>query len=284
MTDYTVKHIPVDRIYSDDEFNCRGAIAPMDVADLAEDINKNGLQFPIAVQPAEDVEGGLPEGYDFRIIAGHRRYKAWLVLAAGDKGNEEYKTIPCMMKFGLDETQARILNLGENLKRKDLDILQEAKAIMKLHQHGVPRDRVAKELGKSSGWVQTRYYLLDLPEDIQQEAAAGLINQYHIKQLRSLKTVKEQYEAVKKFKEAKARGEKPKNIVVKKKPTNSKKERGPEKVVEMIEFLGKHVGYGLHTRTLSWAAGYITTDKLFESIEEYCMQNNLDVPEFPKEF
>src|SRR5690606_1891994 len=117
-----------------------------------------------------------------------------------------YDVIPCMVKSGLDEVQARILNLGENLKRKDLNILQEARAISHLHEFGVPRDHVAAELGVSSGWVQTRYYLLELPEDIQEECAAGVINQAQIKQLYTLRDKPDQqFEAVKKIKDAKAR-------------------------------------------------------------------------------
>ena len=70
---YAVQEIELTRIYNDSKFNCRGAILPMDVVDLAKDIELNGLQFPIAVQPAVDVDGGLPDGYNFRIVAGHRR-------------------------------------------------------------------------------------------------------------------------------------------------------------------------------------------------------------------
>lgn len=257
--------IPLSEVYSDDDFNCRGAIAPIDVAELAQDIQLNGLQFPITVQPAEDVEHDIPSPW--RIIAGHRRFKAFEVL---ERDNKDFRHIPAMVRCGLSEIQARVLNLGENIKRKDLNILQEAKALEKLYEAGVPRDHVAKLLSKSSGWVQNRYALLSLPEDIQLECANGMINQQQIKQLYSLRhDPLKQYEAVRLIKEAKARGQKIKHVGKRKKTaTDTKKARHRNECFDMIEIIIPAIGYGIHTRALAWAAGEITTAEFFESIEE----------------
>ncbi len=261
---YQTIMIPLSEVYSDDDFNCRGPIAPIDVAELAQDIQLNGLQFPITVQPAEDVEHSIPAPW--RIIAGHRRYKAFEVL---ERDNEEFRQVPAMVRRGLSEIQARVLNLGENIKRKDLNILQEAKALEKLYEAGVPRDHVAKLLSKSSGWVQNRYALLSLPEDIQLECANGIINQQQIKQLYSLRhDPLKQYEAVRMIKEAKARGQRIKHVGKRKKTaTDTKKARGRNECFDMIEIIVPAVGYGIHTRALAWAAGEITTAEFFESVE-----------------
>ena len=114
ITEYTVLHIEMRRIYSDGDFNCRGKILPMDIIDLAKDIDRNGLQFPIAVQPVCDVKSTIPEGFNFRIIAGHRRFEALRILK-----NEE---IPAM-KFKLDcliserISNARLLIFYKKLKQ-----------------------------------------------------------------------------------------------------------------------------------------------------------------------
>lgn len=256
---YTVNTLQMADIYSDDEFNCRGSIAPIDVADLAKSIQSNGLQFPISVQPASDVSGVLPAGKRYRIVAGHRRFKACLVLGM--------KEIPAFVREGLTEVAARILNLSENFDRKDLNLLQEAKALDALHKAGLPRDTVARELNKSSGWVQVRYNLLSLPEEIQQEAAAGILNQYQIKQLYTLDTPEEMFDAVRKLKEAKVRGEKVEHIGKRKKnSTSSKKSRTRPELFDMMELMAKSVGYGLHTRVIAWATGEITTDEMFDDI------------------
>lgn len=259
---YTVTPTDPRVIYSDDLFNCRGPISPLDVVDLAQSLQAKGLQFPILIQPRKDVTTEMPAGFDFRIVAGHRRFKAWTV--AGMPGG-----IPAFIREGLSEIEARILNLSENFDRKDLNLLQEAKALEALYKAGLPRDSVARELKKSSGWVQVRYNLLSLPEEIQQEAAAGILNQHQIKQLYSLDTHEQMFEAVKKIKNAKVSGEKVDHVGKKvKKPTAVKKARLRPEMFEMMQLIASVIGYGIHTRTLAWATGEITTAELFADIKE----------------
>jgi len=269
INEYTVITVRLTKIYSDEEFNCRGTIVPMDVVDLARDIDLNGLQFPISVQPAFDCKPPIPEEYDFRIVAGHRRYHAFKVL--------NRPNIPVMVKVGLTELKARLLNLGENLKRHALNLLQEAKAIQRLKTLGLTRQNVANSLGVSTGWVQTRYNLLDLPTEIQNEAAAGFLNQYQIKEIYGLRDNEKRFAAVKRIKEARLRGEK--GISVGKKPEESpfKKKRQPKNIVqEMIDHMGKTIGYGLYTRALAWANGEISSAELYFDIRRYAQKHNLE--------
>jgi ParB family chromosome partitioning protein len=259
---YNVEIVPTHLIYSDDEFNCRGSIQPFDVKDLAQDIQENELQFPIAVQPACDVEGGVPNGFEYRIIAGHRRFMAFRVLKRTE--------IPAMIKKGLSEVQARIHNLSENLQRKELNILQEARAIKRLKDYGLVQEATAQAIGRTRSWVQIRYNLLELPEVIQEEAAAGILNQSQIKQLYSLKTPEEQYEAVRKIKTALINGQK--GISVAKPPKADpykKKRRQKNEVEEMIRHIAKEspIGFGLATRALAWANGTINTAELYMDIK-----------------
>ena len=269
LNEYTVIEVPLDQIWSDDEFNCRGSIAPIDVVDLVKDIDKNGLQFPIAVQPINDVKVENSTNALFRIVAGHRRFQSFRILRK--------ETIPVMVKVGLTEVQARLLNLGENLKRKALNVLQEALAIERLRNLGLNRRQVSEELGVSTSWVQVRFNLLDLPDVIQQEAAAGILNQHQIKELYSLKGPKEQCDAVKKIKNARLRGEK--SVSVSKSPAQDpfKKRRQPRSVVQdMMGHLGNTVGHGLHTRVLAWANGVINSAELYFDIQRYAKENNLE--------
>jgi len=256
--DYQVLQIPLEKIFSDDDFNCRGKIVKIDVAGLARDIDDNGLQFPISVQPRTNLD--IPGQYDYRIIAGHRRFAAFTVL--------ERKTIPCMVRENLSELQARLLNLSENLKREALNIIQEARAVKKLRDLGLTQENIANELGMSRGWVQVRFNLLDLPIEIQNEAAAGILNQAQIKQIYSLTSTEDQYDAVKRIKNAKLQGVR--GLDVGNKPENKPfvKKRQPKVVVqEMINHIGKHVGFGLCTRCLAWANGEITSAELYFDIK-----------------
>ncbi len=270
-SDYTVIEVELNKIWSDDDFNCRGHIIPFDVVDLIKDIEKNGLQFPITVQPLRDVNVDFNSDttYKFRIVAGHRRFKSFQVL--------KRDTIPVMVKIGLSEIQSRLLNLGENLKREALNILQEAVALKRLRDFGLNRRQVSEELDQSPSWVQVRFNLLDLPEDIQAEAAAGMLNQRQIKELFSLTGKDAQYEAVRKIKKARIKGEK--GVSVAKSPEQDpfKKKRQSKNVVqEMIKSMGDTIGYGLHTRTLAWANGEISSVELFSDIKQYADDNGLE--------
>ncbi|KKN49069.1 hypothetical protein LCGC14_0646390 [marine sediment metagenome] len=273
LDEYSVVNIPLDRIYSDPIFNCRGTIVPLDVIDLVKDIEKTGLQSPIAIQPISDVSEFPEEDYDYRIVAGHRRFASFKIL--------KKETIPAMIKVGLSEVRAKLINLAENLKRQDLNIVQEANAIEHLRKLGLNRRQVGEELGVSPSWVQVRYNLLDLPIEIRDEVAAGMINQYQIKEIYSLESKEQQFEAVKQIKDAKLRGER--GISVGKKPKDSpfKKRRQPVNVVqEMIEHIGKTVGYGLHTRVLAWANGNINSAELYFDIKSEADEKgiNYEIP------
>jgi ParB family chromosome partitioning protein len=211
--------VPMVDIYPDESFNCRGKIVPADVIDLARSIDKIGLQQAIVIQPFDDVPGKK-----YRIVSGHRRFMAYRLNKA--------VTIPATIKEGLDEMQARLFNLEENIKRKDLNILQEALAIQHFVRAGWTQEDVSRETNQSRGWVQARFSLLRLPEEIQQEAAAGFLTQEQIKQLSTLKSKDMQYEAVKKIKDAKLRGDKGKIRAAPKKAVNplTKKVRDKEEI------------------------------------------------------
>lgn len=273
MDQYLVQEIETRLIYSDDEFNCRGIIAPMDVVDLARDIEQGELQFPIAVQPAVDVSPPLPPGFDYRIIAGHRRFAACTKILKWPK-------IPAMVKSGLTEIQARVMNLGENLQRKALNILQEAKAIARLKDLGLPREHVAKHLGVTGSWVQVRFYLLEMPEEIQAEAAAGILTQFQLMKLHTYRTDEERFEAVRKIKEARASGEKAPLIGKRKKVSEDiAKERKKDEIEEMMSLISERMGNGIHTRCLAWAAGNINTLELYKTLQAFAeSEGKLFVP------
>lgn len=259
MQEYAIQELPLSKILNDTEFNCRGVITPLDVKDLAEDIRDNGLQFPIAVQPRFDVPD-LPEEYDFRIIAGHRRYMAHKIL--------KLETIPVMVRSGLTEIEARLMNLSENLKRKELNIKQEADAVRHLRLLNLTQEDISKKLGQSRAWVQIRLHLLRLPDKIQEEAAAGFLNQAQIRQLHSMKTPERQYAAVRKIKTAKLNGAK--SISVEKKPQENPdktKRRTQKETQDLMAIFASQGFYGLHLRCLAWVNGAISTRKLFGDIE-----------------
>lgn len=256
--------IPINKIYCDDDFNCRGSITRMDVMDLMRDIEQNGLLQPIMVQPWTNPEH--PE-CDYRIVLGHRRYTACKFL-----GKE---TIHASVKTGLAETDAMRYNFMENLKRKDLNVLQEARYLGKFRLLGLTLDQIATIVGYSQPWVLDRLNLLKLPKDIQEEVAAGLITLTQAKVLiKESYSEHELYTLFKEMKDKKARGELTFKITAKKdnlkhKNPLSSKVRLLSEIHSMQDMIAEACGTGIETRILGWVGGHATTFELLEDLEDH---------------
>ena len=135
LTQYDTYPVPLASIYYDTTFNCRGNFTLQSVEELAASIRLRGggvelkgLDYPIVVQPIEDMVGARPAGFAYRLIAGHRRFKAM-------EGFLRWSQAPAMIRAGLSDHEARMLNFVENLERKDLNPLEEARALARLYQY-----------------------------------------------------------------------------------------------------------------------------------------------------
>lgn len=248
--------IPLSEIHIDEEFNCRDKIAPIDVVDLASDIEKHGLISPVVVSPTDK----YPDK-KYLLIAGHRRFVAHKVI--------QWTEIDAIIREGLGEREARLLNLKENLLRKNLNILEEARAIKRLFDLGITEADAAKELQTSRGWVQVRFMLLQLSKEIQQECAAGILSQTDIRELYSLRGEKEkQIEYVKAVKDARLKGQNVSKVRNKhtRKPSDKKLRKRPE-IFDMMDHISESIGNGIWTRTMSWCAGEISDLELFHTIK-----------------
>jgi ParB-like chromosome segregation protein Spo0J len=181
----------------------------------------------------------------------------------------------------MSDRDAQVINLSENMKRKDLNILQEAIAISKIPG---TISEIAKELGTSPTWVQIRLKLLNLEPEIQKEAASGVLNQHHILKISSIKQPEARFEAVRKIIEHKSKDSRAADLVIKKNKqfADSKKVRSRPEIFEIQNLLREKLGNGLHTRLLGWCAGEISNIDLHTSIKEYCEEKGISyqIPEF----
>jgi ParB/RepB/Spo0J family partition protein len=259
-----VWEVPVADVFCDNDFNCRGYIIPADVLDLVRDIQIRGQEQPIVIQP-----WNKQPGKKWRIVAGHRRYTAFVVM--------KRETIRAFVRDNLSELQARIINLTENLKRKDLNLLQISNAIRPFVAAGWTQEEIAKQLEQPKHWVQVCTTLLRLPEQIQNEAAAGYLTQEHIKQLGQLNkkpnNTVAMFEAVKKIKNSKQLGEK-KKIDVKKKVTKpfSKAVRTRQEMFDLMAKIQDTVGNSFVTRVLGWASGEVPHIDIHRDLKAFCKE------------
>ncbi len=261
MNEEQIHQIPLDEILFDESFNCRGKISPQSVIELGQDIELNGLTQPVIVM-------SLAEAVDskkFKLIIGFRRYKAHLVM--------QMKTIKCIVREAMEESRQIILNLSENLQREDLNLLEEALSLAPLKRMGFSQNDIMEALNKKRGWVQTRVMLLDLPEDIQQEAAAGNLTHQHIRDLNSMDDLDDMYDAVRKIKDHVLSGRgrsaldlKPKR---KQKSINQKKMRTKTEIFEAMDKIQEKCRNSMITRTLAWCAGEISDLDFYTEVQRY---------------
>lgn len=265
------EYIPLERIHADEEFNCRGKIIPMDVKDLAKDMDRQGLLQPILVMPySEEKKKELNK--DYLLVAGYRRFTAARI--------NEWKVIECkVLPDSISETDARFINLNENLQRQDLDFMQEAEAISKimggLH---VTEQQVMERLGQSRGWVQVRMMALKMPKEVQLEIRAGYITQTDLRDLYSIKHQEGDealYEAVRKLKDDHILGRKKKSVAAKRQKANTKRQRKRPEMFQLQEHIQSMFGNGLATRILAWCAGEITNLDLEESLKLEAQRRNI---------
>jgi ParB family chromosome partitioning protein len=137
---------------------------------LAMSIKEQGILQPIVVT---EVEHNL-----YSIVAGERRWRA--AQLAG------LKNVPAIIKQ-VDELQHLELSLLENVQRSDLNAIETAKTIKRLHDDFQQSyESIAQHLGKAYTTVINAVRLLQLPETMQQAVIKGEITEGHARTLLSL--------------------------------------------------------------------------------------------------
>ena len=145
------------------------------IEDLAESIRQNGIVQPVVVRK---------EGDRFQLIAGERRWRA--AQLAG------LQRIPAVVRKAADD---RLLELAlvENIQRKDLNAIEEAKAYeILLEQMKLSQADVARRVGRDRSSISNSLRLLKLPEKIQGQVSAGLLSAGHAKAIMALAAAADQ--------------------------------------------------------------------------------------------
>jgi len=125
----------------------------LETKELENSIKEHGLLQPIIIRTVKD---------NFEIVSGNRRYFACKNLG--------WRKILCHI-VELDNKSAFEVSLTENIQRKTLDPLEEAKAF-KLYVHDFGFGGIAdlaSRIGKSSSYICKRLNLLELPSELLQE-------------------------------------------------------------------------------------------------------------------
>ncbi len=137
--------------------------------ELTMSIEANGIVQPVVVRRT-------PTGY--QLIAGERRYRASKKL-----GKE---TIPAFVRQATD-AQMLELSLVENIHRADLNPIERAKAYQSYINHfELNQTEAAKRLGEERSVLANHLRILDLPSEVRQILANGMLSMGHAKVLLAL--------------------------------------------------------------------------------------------------
>lgn len=149
--------------------------------ELAVSIKEHGVIQPIIVR---SVNG------KYEIIAGERRYKA-SALAGMTK-------IPAIIR-NLDDKESSKVALLENLQRKNLNPIEEARTYQKILEiDQMTQDELAKTMGKSQSAIANKLRLLALPDEIQDALLKEQISERHARTLLNISDPTEQKNMLKK--------------------------------------------------------------------------------------
>lgn len=140
----------------------RKAFDEKELAELADSIAQNGIIQPLLVRR---------KGTSYEIVAGERRYRAAKMAKLTE--------VPVVVRDISDEDIFR-LALIENLQRTDLNPIEEARGYQTLIKAGgLTQDELAKAVSKSRPAIANTLRLLDLPAEIQDMVAEGVISAGH---------------------------------------------------------------------------------------------------------
>ena len=152
QTDESARRVALDRIDVPD--NVRELDAAH-VQALAGSIALQGMLVPLVVRRA---------GERFELVAGFHR-----AAAARSLGLTE---VPIVVREAESEDADRAV---ENIARKQLTALEEARAVRAMLQRGLTEDGAAQALGWAKARVTARVKILELPEAAQQLVGQGVI-------------------------------------------------------------------------------------------------------------
>lgn len=142
------------------------------LSELADSIASKGILQPLIVRPIN--------GERYQIIAGERRWRASRMAGLTE--------VPVVVK-DIDDSEAMEIALIENLQRKDLSPIEEAKGYKSLmDKYDLTQEEISKVVSKSRSSVANALRILNLPNEVLQLLEDEEITMGHAKALLSLKS------------------------------------------------------------------------------------------------
>lgn len=143
--------------------------------ELSASIKEHGIIQPLVLRKLGD---------KYEIIAGERRYKA--ATMAG------FTEVPAIIS-NLNDNESAEVALIENVQRKNLTSIEEAKSYKKiLDKNYISQEDLAKRLGISQSTIANKLRLLNLTNEVQEALLNEKISERHARSLLQIENQEEQ--------------------------------------------------------------------------------------------
>lgn len=143
---------------------------PEGLKELAKSIREHGVIQPLVVTET-------PSGYE--IVVGERRFRASILAGM--------TTVPAIVKKQLGDQTKLEVALIENIQRRELNAIEEARAYDRLIKtFNLTQEQVAQKVGKSRPTVANTLRLLNLPVEVQRAVIENKITEGHARALLSV--------------------------------------------------------------------------------------------------
>lgn len=137
------------------------------LGELAESIRVHGVLQPILVRPVPASRpASVPKDCDYLVIAGERRLRASHLAGLTE--------IPAQIRDDLNPDEIAVVQVLENLQRRDLSFAETARGVALLVDR-IGNAEAAKQLGKPPSWVSRHAHVLALRKEVVALVTEGLI-------------------------------------------------------------------------------------------------------------
>lgn len=141
--------------------------------ELADSIKNQGVMQPILLRPIKKT--GVVK---YEIVAGERRFRAAAIAGLTE--------IPALVRE-IEDKNAAIMALIENMQREDLNPLEEAQGVKRLiDEFGYTHEQAAQAIGRSRSATSNLLRLIHLAEPVQTMLLASDIDMGHARALLAL--------------------------------------------------------------------------------------------------
>ncbi len=178
-----VVNVQIDNITAN-PYQPRVTFSSDEIIELANSIKSYGVIQPILLRE---------HGEKYELIAGERRLRACKSLGM-DK-------VPAVIRDISDLEMAEIA-LVENLQRKDLNFMEEARAYQQLiEKFSLTQQDLAEKIGKGQSTIANKLRLLSLPTDVCKQIDVKYITERHARALLRLDDKESQLSVLEKIEE-----------------------------------------------------------------------------------